>query len=334
MLTLATIASSQSAKSADKLFTATQIAAALAIKRQAVQWQMRDVAQAGLNRIVAGNEASAWTVEQLPLVLRERLAATATQQGCRTIDELLSMPRQRWQPKLPMDKIADDVIQGANKLRDALRPFLPGKRHLGLTASELEARGVEEYRRIFGHRISDRHWRDLLARTIQRDNGYDDFGRLEIYLPDRLKEKEAPADMVSEALADDFADLENLLAAFVNPHNPSDAERTALWRLACDKFKSLMGDGLSYKSATLRVRQFLFARAKFMAPTRNALRMAFERKLDGWQPNDPESLADGRKDNGSRIDYPDDDIRRLRHSAFKKNGGRIDTAWRERIFET
>ena len=55
-------------------FTAAQIAAALGIKPQSVRGMLRNVRPAGV-RIVAGNEAAAWTVEQLPGSLRERLAA-------------------------------------------------------------------------------------------------------------------------------------------------------------------------------------------------------------------------------------------------------------------
>jgi hypothetical protein len=100
-------------------FTALQIATALGMKRQAVQWHLRDVSPVGV-LMVAGQEASAWMVAQLPLVLRERLAVVATQQHCRTIDALLSMHRARNGSRpLPWIKFHDDEIQAATKLRDA-----------------------------------------------------------------------------------------------------------------------------------------------------------------------------------------------------------------------
>ncbi|MDR3460131.1 MAG: hypothetical protein P4N60_22110 [Verrucomicrobiae bacterium] len=52
---------------APQIFTAAAIAAALGIKRQSVQWHLRDVGPVGV-QIVAGNEAAAWTVEQLPIL--------------------------------------------------------------------------------------------------------------------------------------------------------------------------------------------------------------------------------------------------------------------------
>jgi hypothetical protein len=87
--------------------------------------------------------------------------------------------------------------------------------------------------------------------------------------------------------------------------------------------------GASEKSASQHVRDFLFIRAPFLAPTANALRMAWERRLERWQRGHPESVADQRNENGNQAAYPSKDIRRVRHSAVMKNGKRIDAAWRE-----
>ena len=307
-------------------WTAAQIAAALGMKRQAVQWHLRDVSPAG-SKIVAGNEAAAWTLDQLPTAL-SKLAETARLNGnYRTGNDVFKNPRQQWQPALPLDKICDTDIHAATKLRAALKPWLI--RQHDLKSGELKAGGVQDYARIFGNPVTPRFWDELFNRTVQRDGGREQWNNLELYLPARLKAKEIPADVISQALADDFEDLENFMAACINPHDPSEAERVSLWALAFQKFVELLRAGQSEKSASRGVRQFLFARAKFLAPTRNALRMAFERKLDQWQRENPDSLADGRKSNGDRPAYPSKDIRRVRHSAVLKNGGRIDCAWRE-----
>lgn len=308
-------------------FTAAQIAAALGMKRQAVQWHLRDVEPATREKFVKGNAASAWTLEQLPAALLNLLEGARVNGHYRTVNDVLTLSRQRWQPALPLDKICDADIQAAEKLRGALRPWL--HRQHELKAGELKAGALASYRQHFGHEISARYLDEIFERTIQRDGGREQWNDLAIYLPGRLKAKEIPADVVTAALADDFADLENFIAACLNPHDPSEAERTGLWALAFQKFTSLVCAGQSEKFAARRVRQFLFARAKFLAPTRNALRMAFERRLDQWERDNPDSLADGRKANGDRPEYPSKDIRRVRHSAVLKNGGRIDCAWRE-----
>jgi hypothetical protein len=260
------------------VFTASQIAVVLGKTPQAVRRQLRDIQPATL-RIVAGNETAAWTVEQLPTPLRERLADEATRQRCRTIETLLTMSRQQWQPAIPLGKISDADIQIATKLREALKTWLIQQHDPNLSTAELEGRGVEDYRRIFGNQITTRYWRELFKRTLQRDNGAEEWNRLEIYLPDRLKQKNAPSTIVSKALAEDFAEIESFIAGCTNPHAPNTAERAGVWTLALEKFKSLVNTGTPEKSAARRVRKFLFACASFLAASRDALLKAFNRNL-------------------------------------------------------
>ena len=317
-------------------FTAAQIAAALGCRPQRVREQLRDVWPAGV-RIVAGNEASAWTVGQFPAPLCDRLAAKAAQQrciGCASHDRiqtLLSMPRVAWQPALSLDKICDADIQAATKLRATLTPWLIQQHALNLSAAETESRGVVAYQRIFGNRITPRYWRELFMRTLRRDNGAEDWNRLEIYLPDRLKQKDAPAAVVSEALAADFAELENFISACTNPHAPNKTECSAVWTLALVKFTSLVNVGTPEKSAARRVRQFLSARASFLAASRDALWIAWKRKLAALKnaSGDVKALRDGREENGSQFELPENDRDLLIHRAVFTYLGDIAPAWRD-----
>jgi hypothetical protein len=313
-----------------KSFTAAQLAAALGRTPQAVRKQLRDVRPAGV-RIVAGNEAAAWTVDQLPGPMRARLADEAQRQRCRTVDALLSMPRQQWQPAIPLDKISDADIQTATKLRDALKPWLVQQHDPNLATSELESRGVADYQRIFGNLITARYWRELFARTLRRDNGAEEWNRLEIYLPDRLKRKDAPAAMVSEALAADFAELESFIAGCTNPHAPNKAERIGVWTLALQKFTALVNVGESDKFAARRVRQFLFARASFLAASRDAMLKSWNRKIAVLTNanGDVKALRDGRAENGSAFALPENDRDLLVHRAVFYYRGDVAPAWRD-----
>ncbi len=311
-------------------FTAKQFAAGLGMKRQAVAWHLRCIEPAG-QKIVNGNEAAAWTVAQLPAPLRAQLETEAGRQRCRSVEALLDMPRTRWQPPIALDKICEGDIQAATKLRAALLPWLYRQHDTRLTSAEMDAAGVEEYRQIFGNVITTRYWRELFTRTVRRDNGFEEWNRLEIYLPDQPKVKVAPADVVSEALAADFAELEQHLAACGNPHDPTETERAGVWTLALEKFTSLVRASESEKSAGRRVREFLFARAKFLSTTRNALRMAFERKLARWQADagDAKALRDRREENGPSFQLPGNDRDLLIHRAVFYYRGDIAPAWRD-----
>ena len=311
-------------------FTAAQMAASLGIKRQSVQWHLQNVTPATV-RIVNGNETAAWMVNQISGVLRERLAAAATQQHCRTVEALLSMPRKQWEPALPLDKLAEDIIQAATKLREALQPWLAQPHDANSTAADIEARGVDDYRRVFGNRITSRYWRELFMRTVRRDNGAEAWNRLEIYLPDRLKQKDLTDKIISDALAEDFAALESFIAGCSNPHAPNKTECAGVWTLALEKLASLINTGEQEKTAARRVREFLFARASFLAPSRDALWIAFKRKIKVWNDSrgDVKALRDRRAGNGSQFDLPDNDRDALIHRAVFYYRGDVAPAWRD-----
>ena len=242
------------------------------------------------------------------------------------------MPRQQWQPAIPLAKISDADIQIATKLRDALNPWLVQQHDLNLSSAEIETRGVEDYQRVFGNKISTRYWRELFMRTIRRDNGAEEWNRLEIYLPDRLKQKNAPASVISEALAADFAELESFIAACTNPHAPNKTECAGIWTLALEKFSSLVIAGAREKTAARQVCQFLFARASFLSSdSHRALVRAFERKRSALNAasGDVMALRDGRADNGRNFKLSENDRDTLIHRAVFYYRGDIAPAWRD-----
>ena len=243
---------------------------------------------------------------------------------------MLSAPPRRWEPALPLDKIADADIETARKLREALRPWLVEQHDLSLSSADLESKGVDDYARLFGHRITRHYWHELFTRTLQRDAGAEQYDRLEIYLPGRPRAKEEPSRIVSEALAEEFGPLESYIKACRNPAAPSETERRAIWTQALEKYGSLVSAGMPAKRAARRVRSFLFARASFLAPSRDALLKAFDRKREALEcsAGDPKALRDGREQNGERFDLPEQDRDMLIHRAVFYYRGDVAPAWR------
>ncbi len=243
--------------------------------------------------------------------------------------------RQRYEPALRLDEIAYDVVEKAKKLRVALLPWLINRNDLSISTAEFEARGGEDYRRAFGNPVTTRYWRELFKRTIQRDNGAEEWNRLEIYLPDRLKQKNPIVKKVSDDLAADFAALESYIAACGDPHAPSEMERRGVWTLALEKFTELVNGGEREKCAARRVRNFLFARAPFAAPSRDALWVAFKRKIAALQKSDGDlkALRDGRENNGEEFKLPENDRDLLIHRAVFNYWGDVAPAWRDLLRE-
>jgi hypothetical protein len=313
-------------------FTASRFAACLGTSPQAVRKGLLDTPATGV-QIIGGIEAAAWSLDRLPESLRKRLDEEALRHGYRDAVAMLAEPTRQWQPALPLDKIAESHIEGARKLREVLRPWLVQQHNTSLATKDLEARGVADYARVFGHRITGRYWRELFARTVRRDNGAEDWNRLEIYLPERPAAKEPAARMVTEALAEEFGAIVRFIGACGNPAAPSATEQRGVWTLAIDKYASLVSSGMPAKRAARRMRSFLFAKAPFLASTRDALLKAFDRKREALERSagDAKALRDGREQNGERFDLPEDDRDRLIHRAVFYYRGDVAPAWRDLV---
>jgi hypothetical protein len=312
--------------------TAANIAAALGIKRQAVQWHLRGVPADGLC-VVNGNQTAAWSYAALPPQLRCKLDAEAVQQGYRNAEALLSAPPALWPPKdFPaLDAIAPEEIERAGKLRQALGSLLYCQHDDSLSAADFEARGVAEYQHVFGHSVSTRHWRAIFKRTLRRDGGQDKLSRLELYLPDKPALKVQPARPVAAALANEFAELADYLSSAKNPAALSESEARDVWELALEQYDRSVSQGVPRSRIARRLRTFLFAKAPGLASTRNALRMAFDRRLARWQAGrrDPKTLRDGRTENGESFEFPEADRDLLIHRAVFHYRGDIAPAWRD-----
>ena len=311
-------------------YTAARIAHCLGKTPQAVRKQLRDIRPDSL-QIVAGNEAAVWSFARLPESTRLALTEAATGLHYRTAEAMLANPPMRWEPPLPLDKIDQDEIDQAAKLRAALKPWLAQQHDLGLSSGDMEARGVEDYARLFGHRISTRYWRELFTRTLRRDAGAEDWNRLEIYLPASPKAKEQVSNIISAALAQEFGELDSFIASFSDQAKPTKIQKQAVWTLALGRYASMVESGISAKQSARRVRSFLAAKAPFLAASRHALLMAFTRKLADLEKNkgDAKALRDGREHNGARFDLPDEDRDLLIYRAGDYYGGDVAPAWRD-----
>src|SRR5436190_1235881 len=143
-----------------KYYTASQIAAALRVKRQSVQSSL-NVPPDG-SCVVAGKLASGWSLGALPLKIQSRLALAVKVGGFRNEDHLLSDPPLKTSPPCPaISEVADSEVQKAIKLRVAMLPVIALRNNRSISAAELEQHGIAEYKRAFGYAISDRHWRRL-----------------------------------------------------------------------------------------------------------------------------------------------------------------------------
>src|SRR5207302_407547 len=152
---------------------------------------------------------------------------------------------------------------------------------VNLTSAKFEQLGVEDYRRAFGHRISMRHWRRLLKRTLDRDSGTENWGRLEIYLdesPVRKPELRKPAAYLPTGLRP----FQELISSFADPAEPTELEKDCLWIYAFENYEhetERVGKPRAVKRTILK---FLFENASFLGKSENGIKLQFNRTLKRW----------------------------------------------------
>lgn len=167
----------------EHLFTVSQIAAALGVSRQAVDRALRSVAPSG-HRVISSVLAKVWAVPALPGAMQQRLKGIAEQRGFGMAERLLGAKGDRWEAPIPMREIETRHIEKATRLQRALGPSIERRNDMSFTAGEFAQRGLEDYRAEFGITVSADYWRYLLNRTLERDRGFEQFARVELFLDD------------------------------------------------------------------------------------------------------------------------------------------------------
>jgi hypothetical protein len=313
----------------ENVFTAAQIATALQrSKRSVLEWLKR-VPSSG-TKIINGNEARAWSKDALPqniLTTLEQIASRRKTSG----DALLASPPHFWRPLYPLSQLCEEAIERASLLKRAFAPALARLNDVDLASAEFERRGVEDYRRIFGHSISTRHWRRLFRRTLNRDGGAENWGRLEIYLdesPARRPELKKIVPFAPAALRP----LQGLISSFANPAEPTELEKSCLWIYAFEHYEQeteRSGNPKTVKRATLR---FLYENAPFLGKSEAGIKRQFDRKLKRWIAGDrvPAAIADARRKNPGRPapKFSEEEEHALIAKALRSGGG-VTQAWRE-----
>jgi len=260
--------------------TAAEMAAALGVSPQAIRKQLRSAPTTG-KRAVAGNVADTWGLPDLPAALRSRLEHLARSRGYPTAGEMFAGGFKAWQPPIPLAEISCESLTEADKVKRALLPSL--RRRFVTSQGEFERDGVADYEKIFGRKISTRHFRGLIKRTVERDGGLENWERLALYLPAKPKRKRESIESKEQ-----FPGLVDTINAGSTPDE--------IWKKTFQTFADLVRAGKPRNRIARQLRACLGERAPSLAPSPEALRKAFDRKYECWQADEP---FDKREDNGA-----------------------------------
>jgi hypothetical protein len=266
-------------------FTARQLGAALGKSTRAILLAMRGVPPDThvANPLTRGQLAPAWRLESLPSRLVSALGAMAAQRGCRDAAHLLAGPPARWEPPVPLPQVAPAHIERAAKLQRALRRGLELSADDSREDGERARIGFEHFRREYGP-ASERHYRRLLQRTIDRAGGEPRWDDLALYLDERPARKAGAAPMArtdsDRAILDYTSDVQD-------PLHPTRKEAALVWVVACEQLHARIEAGKKEKAARRDIAALLIGSGVSLGRNADAVKESLKRKFAQW-------LAGGR----------------------------------------
>ncbi len=312
------------------VFPASRIAIALGKTKRAVQLGLQNCEPAE-RVVVKGQQADAWKIDQLPLRFLQELQAAATSRGYRDAEHLLSHPPRRWIPTdrrgetVVLREISTPQIERASRLLSALSTSLHFRNQLD--DSEKRVAALRDFRRHYGP-ASDRHWRRLLKRTIQRDAGEERFDDLVIYLDDIVTRKPEAREAIAVGKTAADRTVLAVLASVQNGAKPSLDEVAAIWAIACEYVADAVGAGEKQKRVQRRLFDLLSKSRVALARSDSALKKLIKRKYCRWWTGGQTlaALEEQRPHNsGSRLPAPltESEADLLTAEALINNGGRL-----------
>lgn len=310
--------------SVPELFTASRIARHLGRTRQHVYQQLARIVPDG-EQLVSGQRAKAWSADSLPRQISDYLKTKARLKGRPSVPALLSDPAPRYESEIPFAKIAPAAREKALKLQRAQRSFIMLRNSEEAKMAEFARRGVEEYRRVFGHPISARHWRNLFDRTIERDNGNEEWDWIELYVeenPPRI----STTLPIATARERGLEVLESALTPLVGVTSLKVQQRLYLWMKVCDELQLQVQSGAHEKKTKRAILKTLLA-SGLLGADKEAIRRTLNNQWQRYQKNGGR-LSDGRSARDSRVKLPEADRDTLIGRSLDC-GGRERQAFRE-----
>jgi hypothetical protein len=316
---------------ANNLFTASQIARAAGLTRQAVHAGLQTVAPAGAVNS-QGKDAAGWRFADLPMDWQLEITRRGVKRGFDNGEAFLAGLPEPWKCPLPWDRLPKHQQEKACKLQKALARPLSLRTDGTATASEVEQAGLQDFQAEFGYCLSGRHWRRLLHRTIERDAGEEIWQRLEIYLDERAFETPKPE---RDAVRMEYLhrELDEVLTALENRQRPTPADRQFLWDAVFRHYERQTETLADSPKGNRERRQFKASLTSYLfkafpertlCATEKSLRRRFDEKLDLWRQKGrrPEALQDARPLTSGNFRTPDfaADRKKIRDLAIQLDG--------------
>ena len=204
----------------------------------------------------------------MPGPLIGRLQRLAKRRGYPTVGEMFAGGFKAWTPPIPLSEISAESLTAAEKLKRALLPSL--RRRFVTTQADFEHDGVADYEKAFDRKISTRHFRELIKRTVERDGSRENWERIELYLAAKPARKGADVE-----LPEQFP----VLVAAINAGATSDK----IWDKVFGIEAQMVNAGQPLARVQRQLRACIAERAPSLAPSADGLLKAYNRRRERWQ---------------------------------------------------
>jgi hypothetical protein len=314
--------------SAPLLFTAAEIGKALG-KTKWAMLRALSKCPASATKAAGNNIAEAWGLLGLPAEIRASLRELQARFRVRTLEEVLTTPLPCWQPSLPLSRVSDRDLTKAAQLQRALARALTLPE--GEPISERVRVAAEDFPSAMRYSVTERQLRTLITRTLDRDRGSLAWHRIELYLPDTPKAKDAHRAPAVAVARNAFPELDEALATIANPAALSPMDTAFCWRKIIECFSERAAAGADETKLKRELRAYVLNAAPFLAESGPALKRNFNRKLRTAEAEGIEALIDRRAEtSGHRRQAPDWDENILLLAKWTRaRQGRESQAWRE-----
>jgi len=284
-------------------FTATQIARAAGLTRQAVHAGLAKVAPAG-----EGTPASCWGFSDLPIDWQLAIAKRGVMRGFENGEHYLRNLPAPWKCPLPWGQGTRANQDKAVKLQRVFIRDLEFRASPAVTAAQADAASLEDFKKQFGYPINERTWRRLRQRTLERDAGEENWQRLEIYLDDRaLKPRKASQHIIQNEYK--HQELDSAITALESRETPTAQDRAFIWDKIFTHYEDLtekLADApmanRERRSIKASLLHYLFQAfpAGTLCASSASLKHRFDEKLAQWRAKGRTAAAvmDNRKNSG------------------------------------
>jgi hypothetical protein len=306
-------------------FSASEIAAGIERTSRQVIAALGGTPPSG-SKMIGGNVVPAWALGDFPPLLFAEIQRRQKLFCYRSAEDVLRNPTKRWEPPIPLSKIRAEDVEEALKLKQSLENALASSS----TSSVMEMARIahRDYERAFGVSKSERQFRRLIPRIIERDRGAGEFKtRVELYLSDSARAAVVPRQCRAVESTGSFEELDIVLSG-IGDAAPSEEDRESVWNCICRSIAEQLDSGEDETRIKGRLVDHLWKAAPAFSKSRDALARNIRRL---WATYCTEGrINSGRKGRGSKLppDWEYNIDLTLRYVAAKR-GCPEAQAWRE-----